>query len=65
MTPDLSKIVQLRNDIVHSGITQLAVDKRVEIYLSTQDIVREYLLRLLDYQGDYFLYAQRVVFQPA
>lgn len=64
MAPDLSKIVQIRNDIVHSGITRLAVNERVEAYHTIQDIVREYLLRLLEYQGNPIRYSQRVVFHP-
>jgi len=62
MMPDLSKIIRLRNEIVHSGITQLPAQERAEIWRFTQDVIREYLVRLLNYQGDYFLYRQRVAF---
>jgi hypothetical protein len=62
MTPDLSKIIELRNKIIHSGITQLPVPERVEIFFFTQDIIREYLVRLLNYQEAYSLYQQRVAF---
>jgi len=65
MTADLSKIIRLRNEIIHSGITHLPAQERVEIWYFTQDVIREYLVRLLNYQGNYSLYRQRVAFQSA
>jgi hypothetical protein len=58
MSPDLSKIVTLRNEIIHSGITQLDTNERIKIWGFAQDIVREYLLRLLGYKGECQLYLQ-------
>lgn len=56
---DLEAIVSLRNEIVHSGISQTSRDHQEEIYEKCQDLVREYLLRLLGYTGDFRLYSGR------
>jgi hypothetical protein len=58
-SPDLSAIVDLRNDIIHSGISQTSGDHQQDIYDNCQDLVREYLLRLLDYTGNFRLYSDR------
>lgn len=58
-SPNLSAIVNLRNEIIHSGISQTSHDHQEEIYDSCQDLVREYFLRLLDYTGDFRLYSGR------
>jgi hypothetical protein len=56
---DLSAIVHLRNEIVHSGISQTSYEHQQNIYDKSQDLVREYLLRLLGYTGDFRLYSGR------
>ena len=58
-SPDLSAIVDLRNDIIHSGISQTSGDHQQDIYDNCQDLVREYLLRLLGYTGNFLLYSGR------
>lgn len=58
-SPDLSAIKKLRNEIIHSGISQTPYDYQEEIYDSCQDLIREYLLRLLGYTGPFRLYSGR------
>lgn len=57
MTPALDDIVSLRNSIVHSGISGLTHHANWEAYEQIQDVVREYLLRLLGFKGSYALYS--------
>lgn len=56
---DLSPIKDLRNEIIHSGTSQMSFDYQDEIYERCQDLIREYLLRLLNYSGDFRLYSGR------
>jgi hypothetical protein len=58
-SPDLSAIVTLRNDIVHSAVSLAPYDRQQEIYDECQDLAREYLLRLLGYRGRFRLYSGR------
>ena len=53
----LAQIVNLRNDIIHNGITQQTDPTNRKIFEISQDLLREYLLRLLNYQGSFFLYS--------
>ncbi len=53
----LKAIVALRNDIVHSGVSALSQHDQRAVYDEVQDIVREYLLRLLGFKGSYALYS--------
>ncbi len=57
MTPALGSIIQLRNELIHSGISTLDTTTQTTIYCSCQDIIREYLLRLLKYTGQYYPYS--------
>jgi len=57
MTPALQSIIDLRNEIIHSGISSLSRSAQTTIYDNCQDIVREYLLRLLGYTGQYYPYS--------
>jgi hypothetical protein len=57
MTPALDSIVSLRNAIVHSGVSDLTHHANLEAYEQIQDLVREYLLRLLGFVGSYALYS--------
>jgi hypothetical protein len=56
-SPNLSAIVDLRNEIIHSGISQTSFEHQRDIYDNCQDLMREYLLRLLGYTGDFLLYS--------
>lgn len=57
MTPTLDGIVSLRNAIVHSGVSDLTHQENLVRYAQIQDVVREYLLRLLGFKGSYALYS--------
>jgi hypothetical protein len=57
--PDLRPIVDLRNEIVHSGASQTTFEHQDQIYDDCQDIAREYLLRSWGYSGDFRLSAVR------
>ena len=57
MSPDLDKIKKLRNEIIHSGISQLTFSQQQEIYAALRDISIEYFMRLLGFSGHYHLYS--------
>mgnify|MGYP005806217289 CR=1 FL=1 len=58
MRRGLKRIVRLRNDIVHSGLTRRPHAKNWAMYERIHDIVREYLLRVLGYRGEYLVYSR-------
>ena len=58
-SPNLGAIVKLRNEIIHSGVSQTSLAHQEEIYENCQDLIREYFLRLLGYTGTFFLYSGR------
>jgi hypothetical protein len=51
--PDLQRVVDLRNEIVHAGVSRMARDEQEDIYEECQDLAREYFLRLFGYRGDF------------
>jgi hypothetical protein len=53
----LKQPIRLRNTIVHSGITTARPSTLHKLYDSVQDILREHMLRLLNYKGEFFLYS--------
>lgn len=53
----IGQIVALRNEIIHNGITQQSDATNRRIFNSCQDLLREYLLRLLGYHGPFWLYS--------
>lgn len=57
MTPKLDSIKKLRNDLIHSGVSNLNLREYIDIYSECHDILREYLLKLLKYTGTYFPYS--------
>ena len=57
MNLDMSKVVHLRNELIHSGIANLNLDDKLRMYKDCQDILREYLLRVLNYKGEYQRYS--------
>lgn len=59
MNQSLDEIVDLRNEIIHSGISRMSYDEQYRIYGKCQDIAREYLLRLMGFSGAFFLYSGR------
>ena len=54
MTPALADIVDLRNEILHSGLSARPFTELVAMKGSVIAIVREYLLRLLQYKGRFY-----------
>lgn len=55
MYPDLTKIIKLRNETIHSGMSTLNMNEKEEIYINSHNLFREYFLRLLNYKGEYLL----------
>lgn len=53
----VDKIAELRNNIVHEGISSMDYNDQFSIYDECQDIVREYILRLIGYKGEFNLYS--------
>lgn len=64
MTYDLTSVINLRNDLIHSGLSMESYNSKNEIYADVHDLLREYLLRLLGYRGLYspYAYERRGVF---
>lgn len=56
---DLKQIKNLRNEIVHSGLSQLLYDDQFSAYAICRDIVTEYILRLIGYSGEFSPYESR------
>lgn len=57
MTPNLDAIIDMRNELVHSGLSLLSMAGYRNVHGASHDILREYLLRLLQYSGSYFSYS--------
>lgn len=57
--PDLTAVVDLRNEIIHAGVSQMPRAQQEEVYEKCQDLVREYLLRLFGYTGIFRLFSVR------
>ncbi|MES2124319.1 MAG: hypothetical protein V4503_06475 [Gemmatimonadota bacterium] len=57
MHPELDELIALRNDIMHSGLSEMPVERQWELYGIAQDILQEYLLRLFQYDGEYLRYS--------
>ena len=53
MHPNLRSIIDLRNQMLHSGLSPLGLKDEWAMYCEMQMLVREYLLRLLGYSGDF------------
>jgi len=54
---DLKPIVDLRNEIIHTGLTGEDYSWQRGHYEVIQDIIREYVLRIIGYNGGYFSYS--------
>jgi hypothetical protein len=57
MKPLLQEIKNLRDEIIHSGLSRTAGDEQDRIYEACQDFGREYILRLLNFMGCFFLHS--------
>jgi hypothetical protein len=56
MRRGIKRIIQLRNEIIHSGVLRLLPSSQWSLYRRAYDIISEYLLRLLGYHGPYLKY---------
>lgn len=56
MRPRLRRLIQLRNDIVHNGVSLRPYESQFRSCDNAQALVREYLLRLLGFRGHYYAY---------
>jgi hypothetical protein len=59
MRRGLKQVIALRNEIIHSGLSRKSPAQQWRLYERVQDLVREYLFRLLGYHGEFFTYASR------
>jgi hypothetical protein len=54
MTPSLRDVVQLRNEILHSGLSARPFPELVSMNGNVLGLIREYLLRVLGYTGRFY-----------
>lgn len=57
MKRSLKRLISLRNEIIHFGLSRKPFESMRNNYDDCQDIIREYLLRLLGYKGKFFIYS--------
>jgi hypothetical protein len=53
MAPNLRAAITLRNELIHSGMSQLDFAAKWTMFCTLQDYLREYFLRLCNYHGEY------------
>ena len=58
MTRGLKRLISLRNQIIHQGLSTWPAKSRFKAYETCHDILREYLLRLLGFKGSYLVYSR-------
>jgi hypothetical protein len=56
MYPSLRRIVKVRNNVVHFGLTERSFKSSMAYYEQTRAIIHEYMLRLLSYRGPFLDY---------
>jgi hypothetical protein len=59
MRKGLKQVVTLRNEIIHSGLSRKSHSRQWQIHERIQDLVREYVFRLLNYRGEFFTYTSQ------
>ena len=52
---DIKEIIDLRNDIIHSGFTEKPYEHNFKIFIYCQHLIRDYLIKLLGYTGYYIM----------
>jgi hypothetical protein len=57
MRRGLNRVIKLRNEIIHSGLSHKPHHQRWSMYEKVHDLLREYILRLLGYHGTYLVYS--------
>lgn len=55
MSPGLQPLVNLRNEVLHTGVASLTPQQQKLQYDAATDLSREYLLRLLGFTGDFLV----------
>ncbi|EHL24820.1 hypothetical protein KYG_00862 [Acidovorax sp. NO-1] len=55
MAPNLQALVDLRNEVIHTGVASLTHAQQKLQYDAANDLIREYLLRLLGFKGTFFV----------
>lgn len=55
MSPGLQPLVNLRNEVLHTGVASLTPQQQKLQYDAATDLIREYLLRLLGFTGDFLV----------
>jgi len=58
MKRGIKRLIELRNEIIHFGLSRKPFRVLTGYYNNGQDIVREYLLRLLGYEGNFLIYSR-------
>lgn len=56
MRRGLKRILKLRNELIHSGLSRKSHHQKWTMYEKIHDLLREYILRLLGYHGNYLTY---------
>lgn len=56
MRRGLKRVIKLRNELIHSGLSRKSHRQKWEMYEKIHDLLREYILRLLGYRGNYLTY---------
>lgn len=59
MRRGLKRVIALRNEIIHSGVTRKSFDWQWNKYENLQYLIREYVLRALNHEGSYFTGRER------
>lgn len=57
MNNGLKRVVQARNEVVHSGVLARPYSSQTKMYERIHDLAREYLLRLIGYRGTFNRYS--------
>lgn len=58
MKKGLKRVIKLRNEMIHSGISIKSHQWQWKKYEHLQYLIREYILRLLNYRGDYLTFRE-------
>lgn len=53
MSPGLQPLVNLRNEVLHTGVASMTIQQQQAQYDAATDLIREYLLRLLGFTGHF------------
>jgi hypothetical protein len=59
MRRGLKRVIKLRNEIIHSGVTRKPHSWQWSKYEQLQFLIREYVLRLLQFRGNYYTFRER------